>query len=121
MKLLIKDCIGIYNTIEFFKEAGIGFELAIKLDDIQQGIKRYVERAQKENNLIAEKYGTKTEKGYKIEPENIQKFNDEIEKILSVEIEVELKPISFNELKGMKLNGTTDINAFRKVVTIGED
>lgn len=121
MKLLIKDCIGIYNTIEFFKESGIGFELGWKLDDIQQAIKIHVERAQKENNSIAEKYGTQNEKGYKIEPEKIPAFNSEIEKVLNVEVEVELKPVSFDDLKDLKLNGTTDINAFKKVVVRGEN
>lgn len=118
MKLLIKDCIGIFNTIEFFKEAGIDFELAWKLDDIRQVVLKHVERAEKEKVKIAEKYGVKNDdNNYKIKPENFQIFNTELEKVLTVEVDVELKKIPFDDLKGLKLNGTTDISSFRKVVS----
>ena len=117
MKLLIKDCIGIYVTIDYLKKNGLDFALAWKLDDVQQAIKKHYDRAMTEQDNIVKKYGTLKGEGYEISKDKGGLFSDEVDRLMNIEIEADIKPIPFSELQGLKLNGATDINAFKKVVT----
>ena len=71
---------------------------------IQKNIRKLyelVEEIDKAKQSIGEQYGAKDKDGYHIPPENVQKAQQEIDDLMSIEQEVSFLTISLSEIENM--------------------
>jgi len=72
------------------------FEVSSTIDSIEPHLKKFEEFRV---NLV-QKYGSKTDKGFEVLGDNIEKFNEEIQLLLNAEVNIDIHPIHVNDILG---------------------
>ena len=122
MKFEVKDLANVWKALNKLAEKDFSLNTAITIADNIKSMKTSIEVLEKKEKELVNKYGEKDEKGELIIGENgsvkiidIVGFQREHDELFDDEIEIELKPISKDDLAKTTLSAN-DINALRVII-----
>lgn len=108
MQLKLKQIIESVDSLSKLLNKELPVKTAYRLGRLTKTIQSELEQFNLTRNNLIKKYGKEKDGQYQIDPEDkptLNKFNNEIDDLLSVEVEIDAyEPISIDELGDIKLS-----------------
>lgn len=119
MKIELFKIVQAYESfINLQKSNALPFKLAWDVADLLEPLEKHYKRFLDEKNKLVKEYGEPDEKNkeiYTIKPEKISLFNNKIEEIGKIQVDIKLVKIDKKALfdSDVKINGNSDLQAMK--------
>ncbi len=119
MKITLKKLQRAQPAMQKLMNADLPIKSAFKLSRIAKVINDVFQDLEQQRTKLVQKLGAPSSQGFAVKPENIQVFTEEFETLLGEEVEINIAPLSEDELllfEEVKLSAM-DLVALESILT----
>lgn len=104
IKLTLKEVVPMAESLDNIMNLPIPAKQSYRLGVLAKFIQERMSVYEKSRQNLVQKYGEKTDNVIRVKSENINQFSEEMESLLSEEVQIDFQPISVSSLEEVKIS-----------------